>query len=238
MLNKIKVLGVITARGGSKGIPKKNIKNLGGKPLIAWTIEAAAKSKLLDYFIVSTDDQEIAEVAKKFGAPAPFLRPGELAKDSVKSIPVIQHALKWLKENEGRVFDAVMILQPTSPFRAAEDIDASIKLLTETKADSVMSMVELTDFSLPKLKVLDGNKILSLATEEGKESAARDKSQPVYKRNCAIYLTKTALIEKGDLFGADSRAYIMPPERSIDINTPMDFLFAEFLASCAAEKSL
>lgn len=226
-----KILGVITARGGSKGIPKKNIKNLGGKPLIAWTIEAARGSKLLDRLIVSTDSEEIAEVARASGADVPFMRPAELAADKSKSVPVIQHALKWMKENKGEEFGAVMILQPTSPFRTSEDIDESIKLLFETGADSVMSMVELTDFSLPKLKVLDGNKILPLIQEEGRESASRDAGKPIYKRNCAIYLTKTEFIEKGDLFGSDSRAYIMPAERSVDINAPADFVFAEFLAS-------
>lgn len=227
----IKVLGVITARGGSKGVPKKNIKELGGRPLIAWTIEAARGSKLLDRVIVSTDSEEIATLARSAGADVPYLRPAELAGDKAKSIPVIQHALKWMKDNRGAEFDAVMILQPTSPFRTSTDIDESIKLLFETSADSVMSMVELVDFSLPKLKVLNGNKILPFSEEEGRESAERDKNKPVYKRNCAIYLTRTELIERGDLFGNDSRAYVMPPERSVDINTPSDFVFAEFLAS-------
>ncbi len=231
MFNKKKILGIITARGGSRGIPKKNIKELGGKPLIAWTIEAARGSKLLDRIIVSTDSEEIASVARSAGAEVPFLRPKELATDTAKSIPVVQHALKWIKENEGKEFDAVMILQPTSPFRTSADIDGSIKLLFETGADSVMGMAELTDFSLAKLKVLDGNRIMPLIVEEGKESSLRDANRPIYKRNCAIYLTRTEFIENDDLFGQDSRAYVMPPERSIDINTPADFVFAEFLAS-------
>lgn len=221
------VLAVITARGGSKGIPKKNIKELGGKPLIAWTIEAAKASHFLDYFLVSTDDAEITEVSKKYGAPVPFMRPAELSTDSAKSIPAVQHALNWLREHEGKNFDYVMILQPTSPLRNAEDIDACIEKIVDTNADSVMSMVKLVDFSAPKLKVLDGDIIKPWLADEGKESNSRHELADVYKRNCAIYLTRADLIMQGDLFGAVSRAHIMPAERSVDINTPFDFLVAE-----------
>lgn len=220
-------LGVITARGGSKGIPKKNIKELGGKPLIAWTIEAARLSKYLDYFLVSTDDAEIAAMSKKYGAPTPFTRPEELSTDSAKSIPVVQHALNWLREHESKNFDYVMILQPTSPFRIAEDIDASIEKIVDTNADSAMSMVRLVDFSASKLKVLEGDIIKPWLAEEGKESKSRHELSDIYKRNCAIYLTRTDLIVQDDLFGTVSRAHVMPPERSVDINTPFDFLVAE-----------
>lgn len=230
MYKNKRIVAVITARGGSKGIPRKNIKDLAGLPLIAYTIEAAKNSQHLDYFLVSTDDTEIAEVSKKFGAPVPFLRPPEFATDSAKSIPVVQHALSWLKEHDGKTFDYVMILQPTSPFRTAEDIDKSIEKIVETGADSVMGMKKLIDFSFAKLKVLDGDKIMPFVESEGKESAARSELKDLYKRNCAIYLTKTELILQGDLFGNDSRAYVMPEERSVDINTPFDFELAEFIA--------
>jgi CMP-N-acetylneuraminic acid synthetase len=229
-MQPLRVLGVITARGGSKGVPRKNIRLLGGKPLIAWTIEAAQGSKLLTDFLVSTDDQEIADVARAHGAPVPFLRPAELATDTAKSIPVIQHALTWMKEQAGKEYDAVMILQPTSPFRTAEDIDGCIQKMIETSCDSVMSMMKLTDTSLSKLKRLEGDRILTYAEAEGKQSASRHDLPDVYKRNCAIYLTRVALLQAGDLFGVDSRAFVMPAERSLDINTPMDFAFAEWMA--------
>lgn len=228
MYKNKRILGVITARGGSKGIPRKNIKDLAGSPLITYTIEAAKNSRYLDYFLVSTDDAEIAEVSKKYGAPVPYMRPAELSTDSAKSIPVVQHAINWLKDNEGKEFDYVMILQPTSPFRAAEDIDRSIEKIVDTGADSVMGMKKLIDFSLAKLKVLDGDKILPLAENEGKQSSARSELRDLYKRNCAIYLTKTDLMMQGDMFGKDSRAYVMPEERSLDINAPFDFELAEF----------
>ena len=221
---------MITARGGSKGIPRKNIKELGGKPLIAWTIEAVKQSKYLDDCVLSTDDVEIAEIAKKFGCRVPFMRPLELATDQAKSIPVVQHTLTWLKENEDQEFDYIMILQPTSPFRTASDIDESIKKAVDTNADSVMSMMKLVDFSAPKLKVLDGDIIKPWADTEGKQSASRNELKDVYKRNCAIYLTKVPVLMAGDLFGEVSRAIVMPNLRSADINTPEDFDYAEFLA--------
>ncbi len=229
MYKQKKIIGIITARGGSKGIPKKNIKELGGKPLIAYTIESAQKSKYLTSFLLSTDNNEIADVARLFGCDVPFIRPAHLAEDKSSSIPVIQHALTWLREERREIYDYVMILQPTSPFRTAEDIDACIEKIVETDADSVMSMVELTDFSLKKLKRIEHEDIIfPLLEEEGQQSSQRQEFESVYKRNCAIYLTRVNLIEKGDLFGAISRAYIMPFDRSIDINTPFDFSLAEF----------
>ena len=222
------ILGVITARGGSKGIPRKNIKELGRKPLIAYTIEAASKSEYLTRTVVSTEDDEIAAVAKDLGADVPFMRPKELAQDNATSISVLQHALKWLKENKNLDFDYVMILQPTSPLRNSEDIDECIKKIVDTDADSVMSMMKLSDMSLPKLKKIENDQILPLIEDEGKISASRNAGEPVYKRNTAIYLTRTDLIEKNDLFGEISRPYLMPQERSIDINEPIDFEIAEF----------
>ena len=224
-------LGIITARGGSKGIPRKNIKPLSDKPLIGWTIESARTSKFLTRCIVSTDDEEIVQIAKTLGGDAPFMRPADLAQDQSASIPVVQHALTWMKEHEGQIFDYAMILQPTSPFRTAEDIDACIEKIVDTEADSVMSMVELSDFSLKKLKKIEHDLIVPLQEDEGKTSARRDDSEKVYKRNCAIYLTRTDLIMVGDLFGNVSRPHVMPRERSVDINDPLDFELAEFLMS-------
>lgn len=224
-----RTLGVITARGGSRGIPRKNIKDLCGKPLIAYTIEAAHKSQYLTRCVISTDDEEIAQVVKSHGGEVPFMRPSDLAQDKSASIPVIQHALSWLQEHEGLHYDYAMILQPTSPFRTAEDIDSCIQKIVDTGADSVMSMVELTDFSLKKLKKLDGDLLVPLVQEEGKTSAARTDMERTYKRNCAIYLTRTDLIMGGDLFGQVSRAYVMPRDCSVDINEPIDFELAEFL---------
>lgn len=226
-----KIIGIITARGGSKGIPRKNIKKLLGKPLIAHTILAAKGSKHLTRCIVSTEDEEIAEIARAHGCEVPFMRPKELAQDSSTSMAVVQHALSWLKEYEGETYDYLMILQPTSPLRTGEDIDAAIEKIVATDADSVISVVELANFGPRKMNRIEDDIIRPYFDEHeiGKESERRQDLEPVYRRNgAAIYLTKTELIEQGDLFGTVSRPYIMPRERSVDIDEPVDFELAEF----------
>jgi len=225
------ILGLITARGGSASIPKKNIKDLAGKPLIYYTIEAAKGSRLLTKTIVSTDDKEIASIAREHGADVPFMRPAELALDDTPHIPVVRHALQWLKNNQGEEYDYVMILQPTSPLRTSEDIDQAIKKAIDEDADSVMSMVELSDFDSKKIKKIEDDVIQPMFEDEGDHSARRQQGQKAYKRNCAIYLTKTDVIMQDDLFGNISKPYIMPEDRSIDINEPNDFELAEFILS-------
>jgi CMP-N-acetylneuraminic acid synthetase len=227
MYNDKRILGIITARGGSKGVPNKNIADLEGKPLIAYTIDAATQSTLLTRCIVSTEDESIAEVAISHGAEAPFMRPQELALDTSTSIEVVQHAVNWMKEN-GEEYDYVMILQPTSPLRTAEDIDKSIKKIVDTNADSVMGMVEIQDFSIQKIKFIEDDVIQPLFTKEGTQSAQRDETPNAFKRNTAIYLTKTELLMQGDLFGKISRPWIMPRERSLDVNDPIDLELASF----------
>lgn len=229
MYKNNKILGVITSRGGSKEIPRKNIKNLNGKPLIWYTIKAATESEFLTKFIVSTEDSEIAHISKYYGASVPFIRPINLSKDNSKGIDVIKHALKWFKNNRNENYDYIMVLQPTSPLRRGKDIDACIKKIINTDADSVMSVYELTDFSLEKLKKIEEDRILPLISDEGPISMQRQDLGKVYKRNGAIYLTKKDIIMKDDLFGEISRPYIMPKELSIDINTSIDFKFVEFI---------
>lgn len=222
-----KILGVITARGGSKGIPGKNIKLLAGKPLIAHTIEQAKQSQFLTRTIVSTDSEEIMGVAKQFGADVPFQRPAELAQDDTPHVPVLKHALQWLKENENQEFDYLVNLHPTSPFRTAEDIDNCIKKAVDTGADSVVSVIELANFSLKKLKKIENDLILPLMEEEGGTAMPRQQVEKVYKRNAAIYVTKADLILQEDMYGKVCRPYLMPESRSLDIDEPYDFELAE-----------
>ena len=232
MYKNKKILGLITARGSSSSIPKKNIALLAGRPLVSYTIEAAKKSQLLTRTIVSTDNEEIATICRQSGVEVPFMRPAELAQHDTPHIPVVKHALQWLKENTNEEYDYVMILQPTSPLRTAEDIDIAIKKVVDTGADSVMGMIELTDFDPVKIKKIDTEDIiLPMFAEEGPQSARRQAGAKAYKRNCAIYLTKTEHIMNNDLFGPVSRAYIMPAERSLDINEPFDLKLAEFFLS-------
>ena len=143
------ILGLIPARGGSKGLPRKNIKPLLGKPLIAWTIEQALASRYLDRVVVSTDNKEIAEISKKYGAEVPFMRPKELAEDNAKGIDVVLHAIDWLKENNKRKqYDLMMLLQPTSPLRATEDIDKAIETLFLKEAKAIVSVCEVAHHPL------------------------------------------------------------------------------------------
>lgn len=229
------VLGLIPARGGSKSVPGKNKKLLGGLPLIAHTILAATGSKYLSSAVVSTDDEEIAGIAAEYGARVPFLRPAQLSSDSTAALPVVQHALQFLAA-EGESFDYVAILQPTSPLRTSDDIDQCIIKIVDTGADSVMSMVELIDFSVKKLKRIENDLILPLIEAEGTASAPRQAAPRVYKRNCAMYLTRADLVLQGHLFGEISRPYLMPAARSVDINTLSDFELAEFFLARAGER--
>lgn len=223
-----KIIGVIPARGGSKGIPGKNIKPCAGKPLIGYTIEAAQQSELLDGCIVTTDDQDIARVAREFGADVPFMRPAELATDTARGIDVMMHAYTWACDHRGN-YDYCMLLQPTSPMRTAHDIDEAIRMAVDHDADSVMSMYELIDMSLPKMKVIREHRIYPLLQDEGTTTQQRNAAEPIYKRNCAIYLTKGNILMNGNLFGEAQYAYVMPNERSVDINEPFDFELAELL---------
>jgi CMP-N,N'-diacetyllegionaminic acid synthase len=223
------VLGVIPARGGSKGVPGKNIKPLAGKPLIAWTIDAAKQSKLLTHCIVSTDSKEIAEVSKNHGANVPFIRPADLATDSARAIPVIQHALKEMEAREGITFDAVMMLQPTTPFRTAEDIDKAIQLLKDTGADSVISVVDVEGHHPARMKFMKGDQLIDPDYCEEYENQPRQELEPMYLRNGMIYLTRREVLLANSFKGKDCRGVVVETHRSVNIDTPLDFAYAEFL---------
>jgi len=225
MTNK-KILGVITARGGSKGIPEKNIKLLGDKPLIAHTIEAAKKSGLITHLIVSTDDENIAEVAKKYGAKVPFMRPEDLAEDKTPHLPVMQHAISFMEKKLKIKFDYVIILQPTSPFRTPEDIDMTIQKLINSDADSAVSLVEIIGDHPIKAKRIKDDRVLPYYEFE-KEPARRQDLEKAYKRSSAVYVIKRDVIMNGSLYGEHTIGYIVPRDRSIDIDVPFDWVIAE-----------
>ena len=224
-----KILGVITARGGSKGIPGKNIKLLGGKPLIAYTVEAAKQSQLLTQTILSTDDEEIAAVAKKYGAATPFMRPKELAQDQIPHLPVMRHAIEFMEQKLGYRFDYVVILQPTSPFRTVADLDGTINLLITTGADSAVSVVEMKDNHPIKAKKLEGNKVLPYCLPEP-EGIRRQDLPKAYKRSGAVYAMRRDLVMNDNrLYGDNIVGYEVPWERSIDIDVPLDWIQAEYM---------
>jgi N-acylneuraminate cytidylyltransferase/CMP-N,N'-diacetyllegionaminic acid synthase len=229
-------LGLIPARGGSKSIPLKNIKPLLGKPLIAYTIEEALKSKYLDRIIVSTDDAQIAKISNEYGADVPFIRPKELAQDTSPTLPVIQHALMYLK-SEGYIPDFVVLLQPTSPLRQVKHIDEAIEKILDTNADSVISLTksEIHPYWMCKL---DGDKVYPFI-DTGKKSLRRQDLPIIYKLNGAIVVSKTEVILSGKSWQKqDIRAIIMDPIYSIDIDTPLDFYIAEKIMELKERNSL
>jgi CMP-N,N'-diacetyllegionaminic acid synthase len=225
----MKILGVIIARGGSKGVPGKNIKPLAGKPLIAHTIDAATKSRL-NKIIVSTDDDKISDVAKSFGADVPFKRPDELASDSAKSIDVAKHALVTMEELDNTVYDALMLLQPPAPFRSSEDIDRAIELLiTNPSADSVISVVNVGAHHPARMKYIEDGVLVDPPFCEAYENQNRQELRPMFIRNGAIYLTRRDTILSNSFKGKISLALEMPADRSTNIDTLQDFEFAEWI---------
>ena len=228
MKNNEKILAIIPARGGSKGIPNKNIIDIGGNPLIKYTIDSALGSKNLTHCVVSTDSDEIADVVKSCGALAPFKRPKHLSDDKALSLPVMQHAVEYMEAKQGYQYDLVVMLQPTTPLRQTKDIDSAINLLIDTNADSVISVVEVEGHHPLRMKrIIDGRLVNYI--DQGKEDMRpRQDLPPVYIRNGAIYATKRdILMEKDSFVGADSRAYVMPSERSVNIDTFRDLLLAQ-----------
>jgi len=227
-MNSKKKLAVIPARGGSKGLPGKNIKILSGKPLIAYTIETAINSNVFDKIIVSTDDPNIAEISKRFGVEVPFLRPEYLATDTATSMDVIIHAVNWLEDNNEK-FEYVMKLQPTSPLRTAEDIINSFELLEKKNADSIISVSKCEDHPLWTNTLDDTLSMEDFVNEEIKDKN-RQELEDYYKLNGVIFLSKTKkLLSTKDWYGDNSYAYIMESVRSIDIDNIIDFKLAEIL---------
>jgi len=224
------ILGLISARGGSKELPRKNIKSLLGKPLIAWTIEQAFASKYLDRVVVSTDDKEIAEISKKFGAEAPFIRPKELASDKAQGIEVVLHAIEWLKKNDKRKqYNLIMLLQPTSPLRATEDIDKAIEFLFLKEAKAIVSVCEVDHHPL-WANTLSEDGCMKDFIRQGVLNKNRQELPVFYRLNGAIYLAYCNYVkEQKSFLGEKTFAYIMPRERSIDIDDEIDFELAEIL---------
>lgn len=221
-------LALVVARGGSKSIPRKNLAPLAGRPLIIWTIEAALRCPTLNRVVVSTDDEEIAAVSRTHGADAPFIRPAELARDDTPTMPVVTHALKWLADEQGYIPDRVMLLQPTSPLRTSEDITAALALADERRADSVISVSKAhTHPHLAKRITREG---LLVDFMDHPAVERRQDLEPVYALNGAIYLAeRSLLLEKQSFYGRRTYAYVMTPERSIDVDTPWDLHLCDLL---------
>lgn len=222
------MLAVIPARGGSRGVPKKNIKSLAGKPLIAYTLEAAREADIFQKIVVSTDSKEIADVAISYGAEVPFLRPANLAGDFVSSDDVVLHALAYYQQN-GIEFDTVCKLQPTSPFRNERHLKEAYQILCGEGVDFVVSVCECEHSPLWTAALDEKNSLDGFLIEEVKNSC-RQKLPVYYRLNGAIYMGKTKEFYKNkSFFGKNGRAYIMEQSDSIDIDSQLDFRVAEIL---------
>jgi len=219
----LSLLALIPARGGSKGIPRKNVKELCGKPLIAWSIEAALKSKNIDRLVVSTEDQEIAYIAQSYGADVPFLRPEELAQDDTPGMDPVIHALEQLPG-----FNWVLLLQPTSPLRTTEDIDGIINFCQYRMVQSAVSVCEPPKhphwmFHISESGCLKPFDVSPLITR-------RQELSRVYALNGALYLARTEWFNHTRNFISDETlGYVMPTERSVDVDNPLDWEWAKFL---------
>jgi CMP-N,N'-diacetyllegionaminic acid synthase len=226
MIEKYKVVCVIPARGGSKGIPRKNIKELAGKPLIAYTIEQALQSKYIDRVIVSTEDIEIANISKQYRAEVPFMRPDDLAGDQVGTVDVLLHAINWFEEHKYD-FDILVLLHTTTPLRVSKDIDACIELLHGTKSDNVFSVTESHRNPYFNMVEIDKEGKVKLAKEGAFNT--RQSAPRVYDMNASIYVWwKEILKKEKKIFLSGSKIFEMPKERSIDIDDDFDFRMAEY----------
>ncbi|MBA3662154.1 MAG: acylneuraminate cytidylyltransferase family protein [Gammaproteobacteria bacterium] len=221
-------LAIIPARGGSKGFPKKNMRVLLDKPMIAYSIEAAQQSKCFDKVIVSTECDEIAKIASAFKADVPFVRPKELATDTAKILDVILHTLDFF-ESKNQFYDMVTLLQPTSPLRTAEDIRLAMQLLVEREAESIVSVCS-TDHSPLWTNVLPEDQNLEHFLDPKIMQKRRQELPAYYRINGAIYMIKTSVLRKArSFYTAQSYAYVMPRNRSIDVDEALDFYLCETL---------
>ena len=221
------MLAIIPARGGSKGVPKKNIRMLGGKPLIHWTIKAAQETKSIDRIILSTDDQEIAELCRETGVEIPFMRPKELASDSSLAIDNYIYTMDKLINEFHYNKDEFIVLLPTTPFRNSNDIENAVEIFYKNNADSVISCNELEH---PISWIYSINKSGLMRNIKENELVNRQNDEIFYKPNGGIYIFKHTLLKSINRYYTDNTyAYVMPRERSIDIDTEDDFQFAEFI---------
>lgn len=227
MINK-KILGVIPARGGSKGIPKKNLHLLNNKPLIQYSIDAAKQSELINDFIVSTDCLEIKKISEDLGAIVPFIRPKYLSNDNALAIPTIQHAVSEYEKIMDTSYDYIIMLQPTAPLRTEHDIDEALTKLIKNNADGIISIVDVDNFHPQKMKIINQNKLFDYL-ESSKENPPRQSLPKTYIVNGAIYATKRDILMNQNTFkGKFCLPYVMPDNRSTNIDKDTDFIVAEY----------
>lgn len=236
MIEEKEVLSLTLARSGSKGIPRKNIKNLHGRPLVSYALTEAHKSQYIDRIIVSTDSKQIAKIAKKYGAEVPFMRPKKLATDDAKSVDTIVHAVNWLKENEDYEPDLILLNLGTAPLKTAEDIDNAIETLIEDNRDSLIGLSKVNNHPYWMMKI--NNNYIEPFSEKYKKNIdkyeRRQDLPDVYSLNGAIYIfTPHLILDKKSSYPIweDTYPYIMSKEKSINIDDMLDWKLAEVLLS-------
>ncbi|MBK9313119.1 MAG: acylneuraminate cytidylyltransferase family protein [Acidobacteria bacterium] len=236
--SSLRVLGIIPARGGSKGVPRKNLRNLAGKPLLEYTAEAALASTRLSRTILTTEDLEIADAGRQCGIEVPFMRPESLARDDTPMLPVIRHAVKTL-EDSGDRFDAICLLQPTNPLRRPVDIDNCIRMLEEQDADSVVSMLPVpVEFNPHWVWFSDSDGYLKIATGEEMPIPRRQDLPAAWHREGSVYVTRRdILVERNTFYGTKMIGYIMDPEKTVNIDTMEDWVRAEKLIEAMRSES-
>ena len=232
------VVAIIPARGGSKSVPGKNIKLLAGKPLIAYTIESALKSKYVDEVIVSTEDEEIAEISMSLGAQVPFMRPSEFSTDSAKSIDVVKHAILKMEELTNKTYPTILFLEPPAPFRTSEDIDMCIELFYENSCGSVVSVFHDNKYHPLLMKTINNQYLEPYDEKNHAVGAPRQLLKPdIYMINGCVYVIKRENVMAGDFYGEKIIPYIMSAESSINIDSMIDWYTAESILKRVIGKS-
>lgn len=223
------IVGAIFARGGSKGVPQKNIRQLAGRPLIAYAIAAARASKMLDRLIVSTDDAEIAQIAREHGAEVPFMRPPELAQDDSPEWLAWQHAVRALADQDGRCMDVLVSIPTTSPLRAPSDIDSCVRRLVETDADIVITITPAERSPYFNMVVLEDDRARLVIPPTSNISRRQD-APAVFSMTTVAYAARASFVlAANSMFEGTVRAVVVPPERALDIDTEFSFQIAERL---------
>lgn len=228
-----RILGITLARAGSKGVPGKHVRKLHGKPLLAHTVTQALEVGELTDYVVSTDSPEIAEIAKEFGAMTPFLRPADLATDNATSVAALTHATQEMEALRDFEYDYVVEIMATNPLKTSDDIRACLQMLVSSQADSVIAVHRLEDHHPARIKKIVNGRIVDFCSEEIPESRRQDLTPHAYVRSGSIYaLSRRYLMEEGRRYGSEhSLAYVLPPERVVNIDSELDWIVAEAMIS-------
>lgn len=221
---------MVPARGGSRGIPRKNVRPLAGRPLLWYTAAVAQESRLLSRVVLSSDDVEVMALGRQLGLDVPFARPAELATDAARSVDVVLHAVSWLATEQRDEYDVIALLEPTSPLRTAEDIDGPLTRLLEEGADAVATVTRVVAPHPMKMQIVEGGRLRPLMPGFWRDGVSRQALPPVFAFNGALYAIRREVLERSrTLLPPDTLAYEIPAERAVNLDSPLDWTLAEGL---------